>query len=168
MAMGHGDGAVRVELDVDGIQLAVQRIRAELARTLPKALQRAGDLVAESARREHAYRDRTGNLTRSIYADPAQTAGNGAVFVDVAANADYAAFVEHGTKAHKILARKAKVLAFPGRGGGMVFRHEVNHPGTKPYNFMSGALEREHGDVEAEIEDAFLSAFEVVGFEVMP
>lgn len=165
MAMGHGDGGPAFSLEIDGIEAAVTRIRAEMARTVPRALRRSGDLVAESARAQHGYQDRTGNLTRSIYADPVESGAAGSMHVDVAANANYAAAVEFGTKPHKIRPRKAKVLVF-GTVSGKVFAREVNHPGTKPTNFMAEALERETDDVEAELDDALQSAFEAAGFEV--
>lgn len=61
-------------------------------------------------------------------------------------------FVEHGTRAHQIVARRARWLRFspggsaktrPGfvgstsgsQGSGVVFRRVVNHPGTKPRGF---------------------------------
>jgi hypothetical protein len=50
-------------------------------------------------------------------------------------------FVLHGTKPHKIQAKPGKVLAFTPKGGGsMIFRPSVQHPGTKPNNFLLKAL----------------------------
>ncbi|MDE2102206.1 MAG: hypothetical protein KGL39_33480 [Patescibacteria group bacterium] len=45
----------------------------------------------------------------------------------------YAAILEFGgtTRPHVIRPRNKKVLAFPCRGGGTVFAHSVNHPGSK-------------------------------------
>jgi hypothetical protein len=41
-----------------------------------------------------------------------------------------------GSMPHIIRPRKAKVLRFRGRGGGVVFARKVNHPGTTRDNFL--------------------------------
>lgn len=56
----------------------------------------------------------------------------------------YAEFVVRGTRAHTIEPRNASVLAFAtggGYGGSVVFATRVDHPGTKPDNFATDALE---------------------------
>ena len=45
-----------------------------------------------------------------------------------------------GSKRHMIYPRKAKVLRFVSSGGKVVFAKKVNHPGTKPNNFLERAL----------------------------
>ena len=104
---------------------------------------------------------KTGFLGRSIVPGP---------FSDTTAliyvNAPYAAAVELGSKAHTIVPKRARVLAWPasegsrrlsGRArkgttsGDMVFAAKVNHPGSKPHPFVVPAAEdalRKHG-VEA-------------------
>lgn len=68
----------------------------------------------------------------------------------VHAQADYAAYVELGTRPHEIRARDAKQLrwtnATPGGyavntpGGYMHFAYRVMHPGTRPQSFLRAAL----------------------------
>ena len=41
--------------------------------------------------------------------------------------------LEYGSVEHEIRPVNAKVLAFMGGGGGMVFTRHVDHPGTDPY-----------------------------------
>jgi hypothetical protein len=53
----------------------------------------------------------------------------------------YATFLEHGTKAHVIRPKFKKALRFR-VGGQPVFARKVNHPGTRPYYFLSAA--RDH------------------------
>lgn len=53
----------------------------------------------------------------------------------------YARFVHEGTRAHVIRAKKKKALKFKGMGGQVIFRKQVNHPGTKPHPFLERALE---------------------------
>lgn len=51
----------------------------------------------------------------------------------------YASYLEGGTKAHTIRPRTKKALAFPGRGGGIVVRRVVHHPGTRAYHVLRSA-----------------------------
>lgn len=53
----------------------------------------------------------------------------------------YAQFVHEGTRAHIIRAKKKKALKFVGRGGVVVIRRQVRHPGTKARPFLQRALE---------------------------
>ena len=59
-------------------------------------------------------------------------------------NRKYASYVEDGTRPHRISvgeigggsgSTRGKALRFIGRGGRVVFRRSVNHPGTRPYRF---------------------------------
>lgn len=49
-----------------------------------------------------------------------------------------AEFIENGTAAHAIVARRAKALRFV-VGGQVVFRRRVWHPGTRSYFFLRNA-----------------------------
>lgn len=85
---------------------------------------------------------KTGNLGRSI--------GLGQVTsrtAETIATANYAVFVELGTRAHDIVPRVKKALRFavggnarltgtPRTGGQVVFAKRVRHPGTKAQPFM--------------------------------
>lgn len=62
----------------------------------------------------------------------------------------YAASIDTGSKAHWIYPKqrfsggrttRGSVLAFVGRGGVMVFRRRVWHPGTRPYKFLYNATD---------------------------
>lgn len=53
----------------------------------------------------------------------------------------YAQFVHEGTRAHVIRARRKKALKFVGRGGAVVIRRQVNHPGTRARPFLEQALQ---------------------------
>lgn len=53
----------------------------------------------------------------------------------------YAQYVHEGTRAHIIRARRKKALKFVGRGGGVVIRREVHHPGTRARPFLERALQ---------------------------
>lgn len=77
--------------------------------------------------------------------------GSFGVSVVIGSNEQYAAYVEGGTKPHKIRPRNAKVLAFQGAGG-TVFAREVNHPGTPAANMFGDALEASEGAIRASVQ----------------
>lgn len=92
---------------------------------------------------------KTGNLGRSIHLQSAS-----ATQATVVASANYAGFVEYGTRPHTITPRVASVLAWaPGAAGGkfrrltgstrsgvasssMIFAKSVHHPGTRANPFL--------------------------------
>jgi hypothetical protein len=99
---------------------------------------------------------KTGNLGRSI--------GIGrvtATYAETKASADYAAFVELGTRPHTIVPRNRKALRWPatgsatlsGRvssGGQAIFAKRVNHPGTRAQPFMVPGAKKAVEDIGAE------------------
>lgn len=86
---------------------------------------------------------RTGNLGRSI-----AVMAHSATSVTVSARANYAAFVELGTRAHEITPNAKRALRWaaspsgrrlsgaPRSGAAVVFATRVHHPGTKPEPFL--------------------------------
>lgn len=73
---------------------------------------------------------------------------NGRVVVlRVANNTKVARFLEKGTKAHPIKAKRRKSLRWWGFGR-VIYRKAVQHPGTKPYRFLSRARNRAYLDFE--------------------
>lgn len=90
---------------------------------------------------------KTRNLSRSIHVTRVT-----ATTATTEASANYAGFVEHGTRPHEITPRVARVLAWaPGPAGGahrrlsgrsrvgnttMIFAKRVHHPGTRAQPFM--------------------------------
>lgn len=107
------------------------------------------DAVANAKR---AVPRKTGNLGRSIA--PGGLSNDYAI---VRARANYAAYVEFGTKAHDIKPRTKKVLAWPAAGGArlsgspkrgakMIFARKVHHPGTKPQPFLVPGAEKAISD----------------------
>jgi Bacteriophage HK97-gp10, putative tail-component len=59
------------------------------------------------------------------------------LYAEVGSNVSYAAFVEYGTRPHRITARNRRALYWKGAEY-PVFA--VNHPGSKPYPFLRPAL----------------------------
>jgi hypothetical protein len=54
----------------------------------------------------------------------------------------YAAAIDKGARPHIIRIRRRKALRFVGKGGGLVFRRSVQHPGNRPYRFLSRARDQ--------------------------
>ena len=90
---------------------------------------------------------KTGNLRRTIHVGVVT-----ATTAQTIASADYAAYVEYGTKAHDITPNARKALRWVAAGytkrlsgtatkatqraGGYAFATRVHHPGTKAHPFM--------------------------------
>jgi HK97 gp10 family phage protein len=68
----------------------------------------------------------------------------------------YAGFVETGTSPHEIRPIRARVLAFKGSEGKMVFAPVVHHPGTKANPFRHRTLEQ----VEKKASTVFADVWE--------
>jgi|ERR1700722_2066651 len=123
------------------------------------AVSNACEEGAEEARTTHKYKDRTGNLTRSIKDRIIHIDALGAEG-EIVAEAKYASFVNDGTKPHVIRPRRANVLAWEGDGGQGDWHYAkvVHHPGTPPLSVFGNALVRvEHvlsRDIEAATEKA--------------
>lgn len=103
--------------------------------------------VIVTAEAKYLVPRRTGNLGRSIQIG--YVTRNSA---QVKATANYAGYVEFGTRPHIIRPRNAKALRFaPGAGSrlsgtprrnahNIIFAKKVRHPGTRPRPFMEPAV----------------------------
>ena len=97
----------------------------------------------------------TGHLRRSI-GPPAVVTTWGSVRATVGARAVYAAHVEFGTRAHVIRPRRAKLLRFFSRSGGVVFAKRVRHPGTRPRPYLLPALRRHESKMRVALRAAII------------
>lgn len=99
-----------------------------------RATYRATAMGERTARQLAPYR--SGALQDSIEGTVEHTAtgARGTVVAD----APHAVFVEHGTRAHTIEARRAKALHWEDEGGEH-FAPRVSHPGTEAQPFMKPA-----------------------------
>lgn len=143
-------------LDLAGLSAMAGRVQAGLDAGCTRIVAAAVREGAAEAVRVHQYRDRTGNLTKSIHGEMT-FATKGSAEGEIVADAKYASFVENGTRPHDIRPRNAKALRWVDAGG-VHFARVVHHPGTKPYPFMGPAylkaeavLETEAGVVMSEI-----------------
>jgi hypothetical protein len=79
-----------------------------------------------------------GRLRQSIRYQRKTTGGG--VQVQFISGVPYAQYVIDGTKPHVIRANAARALRIPLRGGGVIFRAQVYHPGTQPNPFPRRVL----------------------------
>jgi hypothetical protein len=145
---------MRVELKIKKLPQILQQGAVE------KSLRRAIMIAAETYVKDihdwidsgRAFTPRTGNLQRSItwYMSTENSAR-------IIAQADYAKYVEFGTRPHVILPKRRKALKIP-TPEGYIFRKRVSHPGSKPYPFFFANLQERARRVAVE----FMKALEGV------
>lgn len=110
-------------------------------------------LALAHAKATQSFHDRTGELRRSI------TRGQKSTWIHfLKASAPHAAYVEYGTKPHRIEAKNRRALRFV-QHGEIRFRRGVNHPGTKPRHFMDDAATVGARFLDWRMEDAIARAF---------
>ena len=80
---------------------------------------------------------KTGNLRRSIHVGRVSDRS-----AETIASAQYAAFVEFGTRPHEIRPRVKRVLRWKDKGGTVRYARRVRHPGTKAQPYMLPGAER--------------------------
>jgi hypothetical protein len=145
---------MRVELKIKKLPQILQQGVVE------KNLRRAMMIAAETYVKDihdwidsgRAFTPRTGNLQRSItWYMPTENSAR------IIAQADYAKYVEFGTKPHTILPKRRKALKIP-TPEGYIFRKKVSHPGSKPYPFFFANLQDRARKVAVE----FMKALEGV------
>lgn len=120
--------------------------------TARAVLQAAREGLAEGKVRRR-YKDRTGNLTGKAYARMLVFAGDRPEAV-IAWPVPYASFVDGGTKAHEIKARRGKSLRLEGGSGAVTFARTVRHPGTRPDGFAGAAYLKAERVAVREVEVA--------------
>jgi hypothetical protein len=118
---------------------AHQRFIRSNARLVDETSELAARYAEHEVEHNPPFTPRSGRLQKSVDAKWVRTArGN---LVKVTSNgrvAPYNLAIEHGTKPHRIEARRGRALRFVWHGT-VTFRRGVNHPGTKPYYFLRAA-----------------------------
>lgn len=91
---------------------------------------------------------RTGRTSRGWYFSPPVLAGDAVEFHMLHPQGPDdppdPVWLSSGTRPHMIVAKNAKVLAFPGRDGETVFRERVFHPGYAGSGFIERVLAPEN------------------------
>lgn len=138
-------------IGIPQLQRRLKAIDAVAGRPLLRKIQ-----IDATANAKRAVPRKTGHLGRTI--------GPGGLtdsYTIVKATANYAAYVELGTRPHIIRPKNKKVLAWGAnrrlsgatrKGSAMIFARVVHHPGTKPQPFLvPGAVAAVKSNVGADV-----------------
>jgi Bacteriophage HK97-gp10, putative tail-component len=145
-------------IDVAAALQGIERLNAEILSVARQSLRQAASHAVTLARQTTTFKDRTGNLRASIRFedrglwDYRAVAGGVGSRATNRKGAQYALFVEEGTRPHAIEARRAKALRFV-MNGEIIFRRRVWHPGTKATNFMRDARDEAERTMVMFLED---------------
>lgn len=112
-----------------------ERIQRKASR---RAVDKAMTPVGKAAKQKAPRRE--GKYKRTIRKERAKTRSNGITEGRITSGHPLAWILEHGTKPHKIRAKKARRLKFT-VAGKAVFALETQHPGSKPQPHFRPALE---------------------------
>lgn len=129
---------VVIEIDARKLLKMLVRAQHDLPPLAMKALGASVGIALREARRSRAFEDRTKRLRQSIRRGGSGYAGFMQFIAAGGKDAPYARFVESGTRAHTIRARRKPLLRFQ-VAGQWVSAKEVEHPGTLPAWFMRDA-----------------------------
>ena len=122
--------------NLDELRRAHDEFLASQERIIELTLNQAGAKAVEHVRTEPEFKPQTGALQRATRFRVVKISGGR--LMRLTNSKAYADVIEGGSKAHVIQAKAGKFLRFVGKNG-TVFARRVNHPGTKPYRFMSNA-----------------------------
>jgi len=129
---------MRITFDVDQFLTSWSRMEQRMDSAGYRAWR---DALAEAKRSmvQHGYTRRSGMLDKSMRYH-GRKLGTFRYAGDVVAKAPYAAYVDNGTRPHRIGTKDKKVLRWFS-GGRPVFARSVFHPGTKAAGFSLQAIE---------------------------
>jgi hypothetical protein len=124
-------------IDLRSVQLAHRRFLSKHEAAVLRELEDARDFGVDYTSKHPGFTPRSGpnSLAKATTGQVIRTKNRG--LVRLSNRKPHAAAIDRGAKPHVIRAR-GKALRFVSRGG-VVFRKRVNHPGNKPYRFLSRA-----------------------------
>lgn len=126
-------GRSRVIVDIDD-----EKARRVFLRFADADAKKRAERVEKLAKIEAP--SKTGELRRQIRTSQSRDVqGRYSTGYDVTSNAPYSIFVIKGTRPHTITGNPLLAFFWPKIGANVVFR-SVQHPGTRPNNFLSRAL----------------------------
>lgn len=135
-------------IDLSAVKKAHRRFLAAHDRAVDKSLDEAGDHAAHHVKTHSAFNRRSAARSVKDATKHKVIRTRGGKLVRITNNKtrrgySVSAGLEHGTRAHTIRAKPGKSLAFRS-GGQLIFRKSVQHPGTRPYRFLSNATSAAH------------------------
>jgi len=123
-------------IDLRPVRAAHSRFLATHRAAVSTELRLAAESGVAEVQRKPGFTRRTGATQAATSGKVIRTRSGGVV--RLRNPKPHARTLEGGSKPHVIRARRGKALRFVS-GGRLVFRRAVNHPGTKPYRFLSRA-----------------------------
>lgn len=114
------------------------RFLAEQTAMVRGALYDAGVVALSEVATHPQFTPRTGALQKATKTRLVR--GRNGQVIRISNAKAYAGSIEHGSRPHKITARSGKALRFS-TSSGIVYRRSVNHPGNRPYRFLSRATD---------------------------
>lgn len=137
-------------IDISAAEREIERFHTEIVRGLVGVVQETCLDGAEHARTVGAFKDQTGELRASIKAFPTKRTERGAEG-RFGTTLKRGLYVEGGTRAHEIRARRAQALRWEDAGG-VHFAQRVQHPGTSAKPFMGPGYLKAQGAILAHAE----------------
>lgn len=137
----------------------LKQFQYSITRHATTAMQMTVDRIRDTAKEEHEYDDRSGNLTANTISKPVEVRGN-LIIGTVANGSEIALYIHEGTGLHgpkkamyEIRPKDAKALAWEtpagaggdlsGAAGELIFSKRVKHPGIAPDPFLQNAIHKE-------------------------
>jgi hypothetical protein len=121
--------------DLTSLRKAHTRFMWANHRMVKRVLNRAAPEAQKHVRDKAGFTHRTGTALARTTARVMRLKSGGKIRIANAAR--HAKWLEHGTRAHVIRARRARYLRFFWRKlGRVVYFKSVRHPGTRPYRFL--------------------------------
>lgn len=157
---------MKLSFEIQGVEQTAERIEGGYLRCYLAAAKEMGVQMLElrnyavnNTMHGQIINQRSGNLARSTV-NKAETVGEtiiGRVWIPDDNSAPYARILHEGgtTRAHVIKAAEGKTLAFMA-GGQMIFRKQINHPGSTfaPRPYLAAALEAQKEQIRAALTAA--------------
>lgn len=132
-----------------------RRFDAKIVGGLRRAVSHTITVTTVQARRDHGWKDRSGDTRKGLEPEYSDVEGGASASLKAEGNA---ARLGEGTEPHRIEARLAKALRFQ-MAGETVFRRGVNHPGTKPDDYLVRAGDTSEQELDMAVEAALDEAF---------
>ena len=123
-------------LNIQKIRQSHRRFLSAHDSAVARSLDDARNEGIAFVQREPGFKPRTGELQRATTGQIVRTS-RGSV-IKLQNRKPYAGPIDKGSPRHPIAAR-SKALRFTSSAGVLIFRRRVNHPGNKPYRFLSRA-----------------------------
>lgn len=140
-------------IDLDRVHVAHRRFAQRNRQVIDQVL---ADRIPEAQAhvREHApFKHRSGAAWRGVRGRLVRTRGG--TVLRLSNEARHAKYLEFGTRAHRIVARRKKALSFFWlRVSKAMVLKAVNHPGTRPYFFMRAAAVHAHAQINPALRAA--------------